>query len=678
MSHWQLGIDFGTSFTVAAIAQDSSTTVVDVESNGRSRMPSSVFVGPDGEILVGTAAQHQAVFAPERYEPTPKRALGEGDLFLGDGLVPVTDLVAAVLRRVYTEASRQQGETVPSQVFVTHPADWGEARLDVMREAIEQADLPAYNLLAEPVAAAARIGITRTAPGQHVAVYDFGGGTFDAAVLLRTADGFEVAGPPAGRDPLGGEDIDQRIIQYLGEVLSKDDPEMWNKLTSPPDVAWRRNAAGLHTEVQRAKETLSEVMVCQLWVPGLERDVQLTRSELERLITQDIDATVDALEQVFADAGVGVADLVGIYLVGGSSRIPLVADTIWRRLGVQPAVQDNPKSVVALGAAGWATLAKAARSVPAPTTTPPPTPTPTPTIGLGATRLQPVQSGPIGDESGNRDATAFRALLAAAVGVDAWPAGCACVAELTVDYLGSPHATLRARDEPAVGTVEQLAAQVGAFRATRTPGYVEEWLGSAPAMGFQGIERRFVMTSTQGRVPMFERYLILGNRSFVVAGPQWAHDMADVLGVRPLSLEPDKWFESRFTLEKHTGWLVSERLRVRRNGVDHGLVLERSILHPGTSAEQWVQQQFDALVSQQPGSTLVGRTNAPVLNSFSGEVVTIRWSQGSTQMLSKRGVAVVGDEGYIVTILLPFEEQGQFAALARQARLHPEAAPATA
>ena len=233
MSVWQLGIDFGTSYTVAAVATEGTVTVVDVESNGRSRMPSSVFISPDGEILVGTAAQHQAVFAPERYEPTPKRALGEGDCFLGDDLVPVTDLVAAVLRRVYTEASRQQGESAPNAVFVTHPADWGETRLDVLREAIEQADLSGYSLVAEPVAAAARIGLSATAPGQFVAVYDFGGGTFDAAVLRRTPDGFDVAGPPAGRDPLGGEDVDQRIIDYLGEVLSGDDPEKWALLAQP-------------------------------------------------------------------------------------------------------------------------------------------------------------------------------------------------------------------------------------------------------------------------------------------------------------------------------------------------------------------------------------------------------------------------------------------------------------
>ena len=118
-------------------------------------------------------------------------------------------------------------------------------------------------------------------------------------------------------------------------------------------MSWRHKATDLREEVQRAKETLSEVTVCQLWVPGIERDVQLTRGELEKLIESDIEATVDCLERALDDANVKAKDLAGIYLVGGSSRIPLVGSSIYRRLQVMPSVQDNPKSVVALGAAAW-------------------------------------------------------------------------------------------------------------------------------------------------------------------------------------------------------------------------------------------------------------------------------------------------------------------------------------
>jgi actin-like ATPase involved in cell morphogenesis len=671
MSVWQLGVDFGTSYTVAAIATEGSVTIVDVESNGRSRMPSSVFVSQEGEILVGTAAQHQAVFAPERYEPTPKRALGEGELFLGDDLVPVTDLVAAVLRRVYTEASRQQGESAPNAVFVTHPADWGETRLDLLREAIEQADLSGYSLVAEPVAAAARIGLSATTPGQYVAVYDFGGGTFDAAVLRRTTDGFDVAGPPAGRDPLGGEDVDQRIIDYLGEVLSGDDPEKWGLLANPTDVNWRRNAAGLRTEVQRAKETLSEVSVCQLWVPGLERDIQLTRAELEKLIASDIDATVDALEQVLSDADTGAAELAGIYLVGGSSRIPLVADTIWRRLGVKPAVQDNPKSVVAMGAAGWATLTEQAHAAAARTAIVQTAPTLTATSDVSPPQNQTTDVARIGSR-------AHRSVLAASIGPSDWHEGSTCVAELTVDFQGFPPATIRVRDEPTVGSVQELATKIGAFRSSRTPGFSESHMAQNAVFGAQGIERRFEMTSPQGPLPMFERYLVLGERSFVMAGPESAREIADSITLQPNSLDPSNWFEARFLVPDHPDWLVSERLRLRRNDTGRGWAVDRRPLGPGTVTEHWIQQQFDALLVQEPGSTMVSRTKAPVLNHFSGEIMTSSWHKNSVRMLTKRGVAVSKGDGFVATISLPFSEQGQFASLARQCRLHPEAKAAQA
>jgi molecular chaperone DnaK len=156
MTTWQLGIDFGTSYTVAAAAQDGDATVLDLDSNGRVRIPSSVFVTESGDLLVGGAAQHQSVFAPDRYEPTPKRLIGEGPVFLGGRLIPVADLVAAVLQQTYTEACRQQGERAPSEVRLTHPADWGQTRLAVLSDAAERAGLPTVTLVPEPVAAAAR------------------------------------------------------------------------------------------------------------------------------------------------------------------------------------------------------------------------------------------------------------------------------------------------------------------------------------------------------------------------------------------------------------------------------------------------------------------------------------------------------------------------------------------
>src|SRR5262249_13814418 len=148
---------------------------------------------------------------------------------------------------------RQQGERTPADIRLTHPAGWSDTRLAVLKDAAERAGLPAAAMVPEPVAAAIRIAFQATAPGQQIAVYDFGGGTFDAAVLRRTYHAFEVPGPPAGRDPLGGEDIDERIIDYVGELVGEEQSEKWQQIRKPADVIWRRAAAGLHAEVQRAK-----------------------------------------------------------------------------------------------------------------------------------------------------------------------------------------------------------------------------------------------------------------------------------------------------------------------------------------------------------------------------------------------------------------------------------------
>jgi hypothetical protein len=221
--------------------------------------------------------------------------------------------------------------------------------------------------------------------------------------------------------------------------------------------------------------------------------------------------------------------------------------------------------------------------------------------------------------------------------------------------------------------VNELATKIGTFRSSRTPGYRETNLLQSTVFGAQGIERQFEMTSPQGPLPMFERYLILGERSFVIAGPEAAREIAETISLAPVSLDNTSWFEARFIVPELPGWIVSERLRLRRNGTGRGWVVDRIPLAPGIVAEHWIQQQFDALIAQEPGSTVVNRTKAPVLNHFAGEVLTSSWQKDSVRMLTKRGVAVSHGDGYVATISLPFSEQGQFSSLARQSRLHPEA-----
>jgi molecular chaperone DnaK len=655
---WQLGIDFGTSNTVAAIASPHGVSVVDIESNGQSRMPSSVFLTEDGDILVGTAAQHQAVFAPERFEPTPKRCLGEDEIFLGTEMVPVTTLIAGVLRRVFVEACRQRGETLPDAVRLTHPATWGQARLSLLDEAARRAGLPPVQFVAEPVAAAVWIAGAATTNGDHIAVYDFGGGTFDAAVLRRFGKTFEVAGPPVGRDPLGGEDIDRRIIDYIGTMVSDEAPEEWQALRDPPDVAWRRRAAALRMEVQRAKETLSEVNSCQLWIPGLERELQLTRPELEKLIAADIDACTDTLLTALSDASVEPETLHGLYLVGGSSRIPLVAESLWRRVGVRPLVQDSPKSVVALGAARW-------------TTTPAPQ----------QSQAEPSERTVVTVRDAPADITVDRVDAAGRVFVPptmslsllpemrGWDAQASV--QIALERLSSAPATIRLREEACELTATpELAMRLGAFRAARSQGYREVAVGPAPVLGVPGAERRFFMTSRGVPVPMVERYLVAGGRAIVMAFPEEVRGLADAFTFAGQWPAPEGQIKSPVLIPRPTGWRSSEQLHLV--GYNHAvlLVAERHEL-PNEPIEAWRWHRLESLLRAIPQSGVANRIAGTVLNELPGEIVTVRWVNGQIPTLTKLGTATASGHGFSLSLTLPLAEQADFGRLAKLAGIAP-------
>ena len=221
---WFLGIDFGTTFTCAAVREGDQ--VRELHLDGSTRMPSAVLL--DGEnIIVGSAAESRAPLAPECFERTPKRYMQTGDegILLGTTYVPIARLVGAVLRAVWDEALAQHGGRHPEETRLTHPAAWQSDRRQLLLDAAAEAGIPEPVLLPEPEAAA--IFLARDDPsaaleqGSLSCVLDLGGGTFDVSVLRRTGNRFRVVGQSLGLDRTGGETFDDLLHHELGSSLGR-------------------------------------------------------------------------------------------------------------------------------------------------------------------------------------------------------------------------------------------------------------------------------------------------------------------------------------------------------------------------------------------------------------------------------------------------------------------------
>jgi len=358
-----LGIDFGTSNT-AAVVGTADRRIRPLLFDGSPLLPSAIYLHPDGRILSGQDAERSARVDPARFEPNPKRRIDEGTILLGDRELSVADAFAVVLQRAAGEAYRQLG-AAPDRVTLTHPARWAQPRRSTLRAAARLAGLGEPELVAEPIAAASYFTVvlgTAVDVGGALAIYDLGAGTFDATVVRRTTTGFEVLSE-AGLADVGGLDFDSAIIDHFGRLYAATHPQEWRRLQSPPDAAARRHRRMLWEDVRGVKEMLSRATHADMHLPALDVDAHLTRDEFEGLIAPYIDRTVAALGSAIAEARISPHNLAGIFLVGGSSRIPLVASTIHRELGVAPTTLEQPETVVAEGAVRVGVMV----SAPAPT-----------------------------------------------------------------------------------------------------------------------------------------------------------------------------------------------------------------------------------------------------------------------------------------------------------------------
>ncbi|MGH8986204.1 MAG: Hsp70 family protein, partial [Acidimicrobiia bacterium] len=345
---YALGVDLGTTYTAAAVSRDGRVEIATL-GNRSAAVPSVVLLREDETILTGDAASRRGLTEPDRVAREFKRRVGDTTpLFLGGVPYSAETLMGKLLRWVVDEVAQREGGPADATV-VSHPANWGAYKKDLLDQAIRQADLRNATTITEPEAAVIHYASNeRVDPGDVVAVYDLGGGTFDAAVLRKTATGFEILGTPEGVERLGGIDFDAAVFEHvtrtLGgaiEALDEDDP------TALAAVA------RLRQECIDAKEALStdtDVSIPVL-LPDLQTEVRLTRAEFEAMVRPTLVESTQAMHRALRGAGVGPDQVKAVLLVGGSSRIPLVAQLVGAEFGRPVAVDAHPKHSIALGAA---------------------------------------------------------------------------------------------------------------------------------------------------------------------------------------------------------------------------------------------------------------------------------------------------------------------------------------
>ena len=321
---------------------------------------------------MGRDAIHSARMDPARFEPNPKRRVDEGRVLLGDKDYAVSELITAVLARVQDELRRTVGNQ-HVDVTLTCPATWGATRRLVLSDSAEAAGFGKVRLVPEPVAAATYFSrvLGRDVPiGSVVVVHDFGAGTFDASVVARTSDGFDVLAVD-GRDDIGGLDVDELLVKHIGTLCADKNAETWRKLEQPQTLDDRRARHLLWDDAKNAKERLSRAPSADVAVPLLDLDIHLTREELERLAKPLLEQTVRVTSSVIRWANLSDGRIAGVFLVGGSSRIPLMATLLHRALGEAPVAIEQPELVVAEGSmlAGEA-AEEAGQATPALTSTP--------------------------------------------------------------------------------------------------------------------------------------------------------------------------------------------------------------------------------------------------------------------------------------------------------------------
>ena len=343
-----IGIDLGTTNSCVAVIENGEPTVIP-SSEGARTTPSVVGFAKNGERLVGQVAKRQAITNHDRTVVSIKRDMGTNKkVKIDDKEYSAPEISAMILQKMKSDAESYLGEPI-TQAVITVPAYFSDSQRQATKDAGKIAGLEVLRIINEPTAAALAYGLDKD-KDQKIMVYDLGGGTFDVSILDIGDGVFEVLAT-AGNNRLGGDDFDQRIIEYLVAEFKKDS----GIDLSGDNMAMQR----LKEAAEKAKIELSSTPTANINLPFItadatgpkHMDITLTRAKFEELIGDLVEATVGPVNQAMKDSGLTFDKLDKILLVGGSTRVPLVQETVKRLTGKEPYKGINPDECVAVGAA---------------------------------------------------------------------------------------------------------------------------------------------------------------------------------------------------------------------------------------------------------------------------------------------------------------------------------------
>ena len=344
-----IGIDLGTTNSCVAVIEGGEPVVIP-NAEGARTTPSVVAFGKTGERLVGQVAKRQAITNPDRTVSSIKRQMGSDyKVKIDDKKYTPQEISAMILQKLKTDAEAYLGEKV-TEAVITVPAYFTDSQRQATKDAGKIAGLEVKRIINEPAAAALAYGIDKE-NDQKVMVYDLGGGTFDVSII-EMGDGVQEVLATAGNNRLGGDDFDQRVIDWIADEFKKSE----GVDLRGDKMAMQR----LKEAAEKAKIELSNVTTSTINLPfiGLKSDgtplnleMTLTRAKFNELTADLVEATMGPVRQAISDSGLKTSDLHKILMVGGSSRIPAVQEAVKKYTGVEPFKGINPDECVAIGAA---------------------------------------------------------------------------------------------------------------------------------------------------------------------------------------------------------------------------------------------------------------------------------------------------------------------------------------